>query len=324
MAELREPVADLRLKIYYLKDGKAPRENRHDGTWESLERFADIKYETLKASWEHDPPGLTSRLQSKLAEKFGFDVRWPEWQTGTAREFTQRYETKHPVAGKTRRTGAVIRPGRPEEGWHFDEHLAALELFAGDGSSQSAWSLLFTLTCNPAPLEGIEIAVRRGRLQIDCGAARTSEDEQGRLSSVRSFFIQTPRGELTLTAGGTSQKPSWDICSAKGPIGRVSPEEPICELYALAPGDVVKGRFIVYVKDLETSPHDKTIGDVLDAQALSSEGFSGPTGSPLARAAKERIANRIRQLKLPDGDQGWAELSRHARRFDAVDEDSRG
>ena len=320
MAERREAVAELRKKIFYLKDGSAPRQNRHGGTWDSFEGFTEIPYETLKASWEHDPPGLTSRLQSRLAQKFGFEVRWPEWLSGTAEKFREQYETWHPTAGKERRVGAVIRPGPPEEGWHFDEHLAALELFAGDGSSQSGWSLLFTLTCNPAPLEGIEIGVRRGRLQIDCGAARTSEDEQGRRSSVRSFVIETPRGALVLTAGGTSQKPSWDICSAKGPIGRLSPEEPICELYALAPGDIVKGRFIVYFKDLEASRCDRTIGDVLDTQAVSSEAFSGPTGSPLARAAKERIANRIRQLKLPDGDQGWAELSRHARRFDAIEE----
>ena len=124
-------------------------------------------------------------------------------------------------------------------------------------------------------------------------------------------------------SGGTSQRPSWDISSAKGPIGRISPEEPICELYALAPGDVVKGRFIVYFKDLEASPHDTTIGDVRATEPESREAIAGPTGSPLARAAKERIANRMRQLKLPDGDQGWAELSRVARRFEAVDDESR-
>ena len=291
MAELREPVADLQRKIVFLKDGAAARQNRHDGTWDAFVGFTEIPYSTLKASWEHDPPGLTSRLQSKLAAKFGFDVRWTEWLTGTAKEFGRRYEKLFPAIVKERLVGSALRPGRAEQEWHFDDHLAALELFAGDGSAQTAWSLLFTLTCNPSPLEGIEIAVRRGRLQIDCGGARTSEDEQGRHSSLRAFTIETPQGVLTLTPGGTSQRPSWDISNSKGPIGRLAPEEPICQLYALAPGDIVKGRFIVYFKDLETSQHDKTIGDVLDAESGETGGHCRPdrnaTGACGQRADRE-------------------------------------
>jgi hypothetical protein len=206
----------------------------------------------------------------------------------------------------------ATRPYAPQP--LVDPQLASIELHTHQPGPGEPWPVSVDLVCRPAWIEGVRIAVRRGRLYISCGDAHAGElkDRKGFPGGFRYL-----RGacEITLWPGGTSQLAVWDVEADPGPIGSLSLDE-FCLIFDLAPDDTIVGSFSAYIKDLDLA-HESD-GDGSAAPPEDSISFMRPDFQKLGSKAKQAVLKRLTAMNLPGGDDGWAHLCRAAIQFKEI------
>ncbi len=266
-----------------------------------------------------------------------------EFKNGFAEHFVVQYrdahshrqaeaeelESKCPTSGRKRRTSAARPqplPARYEErelglalkalpvkkDVPFDSQLATLDLFPQQAGAGEPWGLDFSLSCQPALVEGLKFAVTCGRLTVECGQA-SAGSHQERRALLDGRDIAGESGKVIFRVGGDEHTPSYGIEAETGYLGvLLLPEEfVLCKIHGLAPGDTIVARFAAYFQDLEFIGCDaKLSGSFAILRALAEPDFS---------EAKKRIIARIALRKLPNGDAGWAELCMDGRIFQRTD-----
>jgi hypothetical protein len=268
---------------------------------------------------------LSGTNQSRLAQRCHFRLDWPEWNdprvewntaTGerrdTADAFKQRYLREvqpQPKIGRLR----ASRPTPPEQA---DARLASVELNVSQQGSEEPWLVSADLICQPTPIEGMVIGVKRGALELHCDKAHIGALKD-RLGYPGGITPESREG-LYLRLTGTSQRPGWDV-DAKSTIGVLSLPADLCRLHGVTEGEAIEMRFSVYVKDLELVESEMDAEPEQGRPANQSYSFNRPGFQQLGRA-KHMILKRMAECQLPGGENGWAMLCRDGRQFDADDQ----
>jgi hypothetical protein len=334
--ERREPIHELDKKINFLIE--SPLAQKICGHRRSVNSFCEktgIARSTLREAIGGIKPNmLSSTAQRKLADKCRFAPEWEEWvdpkanqktpnekRKDTAADFEQRYlrENDSPAPSrpaKPRRTDVRLKVDRPYAAQAFDQHLGCVDLHASQPGAGDPWPIGVDLICWPAPVEGVVIAVKRGRLYIDCNKAHTT-DLKDRVGYPSGADYSREACKIIIRPGGTSQRPSWEVFADPGPIGLLALPHDFCLIFDAAAGDIITASFNVYIKDLDlVESHEPDCnGDVVPQEESIS--FMRPDFKKLGNA-KQKILKRLAELKLPGGDSGWAQLCRVALQFKEI------
>jgi hypothetical protein len=212
----------------------------------------------------------------------------------------------------SRRTKVRLQASRPYAPRAYDQHLASVELQASQPGPGEPLPVSAELVCWEAPVEGVVIAVKRGRLSFDCGEARADLKSH---ASEADHSRETRK--IILRRSGSSQQPVWEVI-ADGPIGVLSLPHDFCLVHDLAAGDVLTASFRVYIKDLDLVEPPETDGDEEARPQDESFSFMRPDFRKLGRA-KQRILKRLAEMKLPEGPDGWVELCSDKLKFQEID-----
>jgi hypothetical protein len=233
---------------------------------------------------------INGDIECELATKCGFDPGWPEWRTGTKLQFEKRGTARQADAT----TGPRLRAIRTAEPEACYEPIASLQLFASQPGRGEPWPLSADLVCQPARMEGVVIAVRRGWLTFHCG-----EGETERLEKRKGFPDGLAIGNATcLPAGAYTKRPSWEIYSISGPLGIVALPYDFCPISGLTPGCAITVTFSVYIKDLEDEEMtDGEEGEFGGTVQTGSDSFIRPGFTALG-SAKQKILKRLALKQL--------------------------
>jgi hypothetical protein len=278
---MTQSVKDLEAKIKFLAKALNTSENALLGA----------KRETVRSGYRTNR--LNDDIELELAQKCGFDLKWPEWRVGTKIDFERRFTQYHAVATTGPRLKA-IRTTQPESSY---EPIASMQLFASQPGPGESWPLSADLVCQPARMEGVVVAVKRGWLTFYCGEA-----EANRLNKRAGYPGGLVVGNATCTpVAAYTQRPSWELYAASGPLGIVPLPHDFCPVFGLTPGGTVIVTFSVYIKDLEdeemaevaenANKRDQDYRDP-DAPQSDSDSFIRP-GFPGLGAAKKKILKRL-------------------------------
>jgi len=334
--EQREPIHELDKKIKFLI--ASPLAQKICGHSRSMNSFCEktgIARSTLRGALGGVKPNmLSSTGQKKLADKCRFTTEWEEWvdlkadqktpnekRKDTAANFEQRYlrENHSPATSqpaKPRRTDVRLKVNRPYAAQAFDQHLACVDLHASQPGVGEPWPISVDLICWPAPVEGVVIAVKRGRLHIDCDKAHTT-DLKDRVEHLSKANYSQEACKIIIRPGGTSQQPSWEIFADPGPIGVLALPHDFCLIFDAAAGDTIAASFSVYIKDLDLVESHEPEGNGEIVPQEESISFMRPDFKKLGNA-KQKILKRLAELKLAGGDSGWAQLCCDALQFKEI------
>jgi hypothetical protein len=289
----------------------------HSSTFASFCRAIGINRSSLRSAKNKD--SVSPEISQLLATKLAFDPAWPEWKHGTCREFEVRYNKQH-ADPKTRalaskRTRNPLRVSRPRRHPPADELLASLQLGANQPHERDPFPITVELVCRPAPLGVAVVGVKRGKLRVNCGRARTTSIVE-RLGGNGPCIFEDRK--LIVFASGDNKEPIWLIESEAAPIGVLVFPDGICHVQEVQSGDVISAEFQVHVKDLSTADaeaEDETHNqDYPHGQSYS---FVRIDRQQLGAAAKNAILARLAQLELL-GDDPWATLCRDELQFEDV------
>ncbi len=225
----------------------------------ALARLIEVNENTLK---DYCKTGkISPDAERNLAKKFGFNTDWPEWVTGTREEFKKRYEKKPPQGSKKVRLKARYRPDKRIGNLKAHASLDLNIQQAGDGD---IIPMSFTINCNIAPLNSIDMGVRHVFIETysSSGEIMTLPRED------RMVFVpRSDNPEIKLQVAGNRHAPAWLVEAGEGHLGYISvPFDNIeqleeagedtaarkyfCPLGGVAEGDFVTLTMGVYLKDL--------------------------------------------------------------------------
>lgn len=328
--EAREPIYELEKKIRFLL-------KRLHKSVNSLHQKDRVSRSALRDVMEKHLDEMSRPVQTQLAKACHFGVDWEEWndphsnqktprekRRDTAERFEQRYLHENPSRARgqpaaPRRTGERLKVTRPYAAQAFDPHLASIELQASQSGPGEPWPVSVDLIFQPAPVECFMIAVKCGRLVIDCGQARTT-DLKDRVGYPDGADHSREACKIILWPGGNSQRPEWCVVADPGPIGLLSLPYDFCPIHDLSAGDIIAASFSAYIKDLDLveppEPHDgEEAPPRQDSISFMSPGFKN-----LGRA-KQMILKRLAETKLPEGPPGWVQLCSDALQFKEIGTD---
>jgi hypothetical protein len=323
-AENHEDPIAVPLKLDFLMRHPVPRRIlRHDPTMVSFANSLGVARKTLID--QRDKRRLSSYVQGLLAEKLKFRLDWPQWLTGTAEEFRNRYVEEHKAEDEIAACALPPRRHDPSiqlkvqrlvrdtsEGAPDDDrpNLASLTLFLRQVGPGEAIPISVELICQPEPVGSFEVAVYRGRLEIVSGAAPIAH-EPAPLASDAAHTLS--RNERTLTleranAGSNDGRIAWTVRSDKGPIGvlRLDDDVDLCRIAEPVGGDTIAAVFHAFVKDLdlaETDPDDEA-----DDRA-GPYSFLRPDGKPLSPNKRQLVKRFILKEELGPAPKGWYTLA---------------
>jgi hypothetical protein len=277
---------------------------------------------------------LSDRVADKLRQIYGIDENsecWGEFVEGCAREFANEYKQLHPLsegraepisAARERQTGLRVT-SRPLDVDFPDEHrgLAALDLSLQQAGPDEPWPVSFDLVCQPAPAveRGFQFGVKRGRLEIDPGAAEISPRTNERLGGDRPAIFPRDHPTRTITvdiANAKGRRPAWTVSSDHGPIGifRLDDEHVLCRVGGIAPEDEVTAVFKVLIADLEpVGLDDDDEDDDGDPDPYS---FVREDGKPLSLAKQKIIRRMLVKEEVGSPSDGWVIVASDGRRFE--------
>jgi hypothetical protein len=331
MREPREPIFELEQKVRFLLENPVVQERcGHNSSVNSFCRKTGVSRSVLRAVTEKHENKMSPLAQTGLARACNFRVDWEEWndphangqtlhekRKDTAERFRQRYlqENRSQSKGEPaapRRTGVRLMATRPYAPQAYDQHLASIELQASQSGPGEPWPISVELICWDAPVEWVVIAVKRGRLYMDCGNAHADPNGQPAEADYSRAACK-----ITIRRTRPSPQPSWEIIADPGPIGMLSLPHDFCLVHKLAAGDILAASFRVYIKDLDlVEPPQPPDGEDTPPQE-DSFSFMRPGLGKLGRA-KQTILKQLAALNLTEGPSGWVELCSDALQFKEI------
>ena len=227
---------------------------------------------------------LGAEHQQRLADYFGFSMRWPEWCSGfdesvtvrrpdTAEKFRHRYERDAPeylkprvheevVSGGARLVAANgssaerdtmerLKRGKRRQPVSPFGALAQIRIEPGQPSA-GASQVIVEISCHEANIKGSARAfsLRLAELVIECGEA------QGRQSAIPGFdddavVQKNSHGSVVFSWRGTMAALRWRASTTGLRIGSVVFDAGIVE--ELAHGDVLRASLWTWLKYIEVN-----------------------------------------------------------------------
>jgi hypothetical protein len=311
---LEEP-RDAFAKVHFLQTYALPRRFPGSETETDLAEKIGIKRETLRD--QRHKSRLSTNVQSALAKAFEFSIEWPEWQTGTAQEFEQKYKSIHPdrrPSAPERRTDIrlVRGPRRPPAPSRI-EGFVAVEI---DGSQfgPGTAAIDVMVSCGTPIIEGAHTTIRSGRIVLRCSpAVLTRNARDGWLTGQRT--IAGSRGPVHISfEAGTSGAPGWRITADGVSIGSIALDPDFAALEELAPGDEIPLEFGTWLPEIqEVSGLTDDPQPTADALAIvQGDGVELNVPAPKLSKMKQRIIACIRKTAvLAPHDNGYVVLASH-------------
>jgi hypothetical protein len=228
-----------------------------------------------------DRDRISEKALREIGRYFGFDVTWPEWESGSAYEFAIRYN-----AQSTYGTTEIEPPS-------FDNLLAGLSLWVGQDITLSPdgarlWPVSFSFRSQPSPsvVPGIEIALTKvfvfifARSDNDCSAI-WSETYPGNY---------VPEGSrVTLRLIGTNTRPGRLIVAEPGNyIEAIELPHDFYRVSGLNEQSLIQAYAAAYSKHLE--------GNNAVAESTDEYSFSGANdgkAEPLLSIQQARLVKRL-------------------------------
>jgi hypothetical protein len=233
-----------------------------------------------------------------------------EFNVGSAEDFIDEYRALHegyekanPPAVRAPPTKAAIpaatvllKEDLNADAESMQTELASLSLWTGQSEPTPGEAKLgFNLNCPDMATDGLTTGVKRGVLTFRCGDGHTTEakDRTGYPGGVAY------NGAKFTPLSVSKNEPSWLVTATAGAaIGIVGDAPPdFIRILNLMPGASVGADFTAPVREIETT-------------------FVLPQGQDQS-AAKRKIKKRLRELKLPGGEEGIAKLASAEIRFAA-------
>jgi len=329
----RHPIKDLQEKLRALCASViAQRVGDYRGN-DSAFGKATIGRDSLRSILNRRTCEIDAAHERTLAEVCQFRVDWPEWQTGTAKEFIERYEREHqhgpegranPISTVQERQTGLRLTSRLLDVDFPDEHaaLAELDLSFQQAGPDEPWPVSIDLVCQPAPTPkpGFLFGVKRGRLEIHPGEAKISRKTKERLGGdgpVTFAARDDPDRTITLEiANATGGRPAWTIWSDQGPIGifRLDDEQVLCRIADIAPRDEVTAVFKVFIADLEPLGLDDD--DDEDGNDPDPYSFACADGKPLSPNKRQIIRQMLVKEEVGSPADGWVVVASDGRLFE--------
>jgi hypothetical protein len=315
-----DPIA-AEMKLEFLMRHPVPRRVLgHEPTMVSFSDKLGVARKTLID--QRDNGRLSSYVQSTLAAKLKFRLDWPDWLTGNVEDFRNRYCHEHgsdaDAPTRIHDPAVKLRSERlvPAEKKDRERpNLASLSLFLQQAGPGQSLPVSVELVCQPEPVGNFEIAVYRGRLEIDPGAAEIPLDPPPLATDGPATMT---RGNRTVTlqryhASGAGRV-AWTVSAKDGPIGvlRLDDDQDLCLIGEPADGDIITAVLHVYVKDLDLAEPDPD--DEADDRA-DPYSFLRPDGKPLSPKKRQIIKGLILKDELGPAPEGWHALAEDRRRL---------
>ena len=281
---------DAQAKVHFLRTDPCPRRVLgHRSSFSNLIARLGNELEPRETYRDQVQGGkLQPGFQRLLATRLEFALDWPEWVTGTADDFAERYREHHKIT-EVQSGLSPLAPLRAD--WDYEckkleTPLGSLSLYTGQSAEQhmsvpGEFTATFDLHCPLYLGDGVKAQVLRGILAFDLG--------KGRTGTVKDRCNDLEVNNATLTVFSVDlNRPSWTVCARNGSgIGMVEtvPHD-FLKIFNLRPGNVISATFDVAVKNIETS-------------------FALPDAEN-KNAAKQKLKKRLLQLGLHGGEQGTA------------------
>lgn len=197
-------------------------------------------------------------------------------------------------------------------------NLASIDLFLQQSNAGAPWPVSFDLVCQPTPVSNFEIAVKRGQVELDPGAA-TLPGARHRLGGNGPvvFKLKNPEREITVeVANARSGRSSWDVSCRGKAIGvfQLDEEQTLCAIEDIAPSDAVTISFRAYVKDLQLAEADPDDDDEND-EGAGTYSFLRPDGKNLSPAKRKLIKAMLIKNELSPQASGFVEIAADRRAF---------
>jgi hypothetical protein len=302
----RRHIKDLAEKLDFLsRDEAAQKINGCSGVSDLARRcninvstFKNLKSKVAAERTSPDHKGtidlISSDHERAITNYCRFRLDWPEWVTGTAEAFKQRYlrEVKAVKAQESeeRRSDIPLFPRYSPQ--RARGRLAVLKMEAVLSNSSEQWPVKIALYCRDDNGYGI----CSGLVDLDCGEAHALRSE---CSFHQPYDVPGTNGTLRLGAG-PEHKPSWTVKARSGILDDVAPEEPYCIVRGLSPGDTITASFSICVKDFPGA----------------GKSLCGADGRPVTGPNKKLLLERIMAAALAHNDAGEVVLCSHAVTFE--------
>lgn len=328
---------ELSLKLNYLTREPTPRAVAHSGCGKALTSINQIArhFDVSATNFKRDDQRLSGTILARLMDLYGISFPSPCWTAftnGTATAFEDAYEKLHKagvVAGlpahdsqkltsapQPRRTDRPLKQGPDRD---IDRgpirSLCSIELTCGNtGHGDTVVGV--RIACGDAiiPVSPFSITVTAGRFEIDCGQAKATVDSCKGATGGARFDANGNSGVVHCKWDGDFKRPAWTLYAAGASIGTLVFEPGIlAKIVDLAPGDVIKGTFGTWLKDIasdESAPpriDDIAVVDRLGEQPQLPE-------QELSILQRKIIEHLRKSVLVPDAE-GFAVISSHELQF---------
>ena len=293
-------IAELSQKMHFLHNDPLPRRVAGMGDSKGLDPLCKLLELSEKRTAIRDQISrgvLDQGYQWAFANKFGFDLRWPEWRAGSTEAFKLKYKDKHelkadPVPPEI--TFVVLKEDMWAENAKVETPLASLSLRTGQSANVPGEIMLgFDLNCPEMVASGLTSGVKRATIFFDCGEARTSELKE------RTGYLtgEVFNGVRFTPVSVDINHPSWLAeAVAKTAIGMVGDiPASFIKIFNLRPGRSVSAAVSAYIKDVSTT-------------------FAIPDGQE-TDIAIQKIKKRLREMSISSDKTGEGVIAKAGIKF---------
>lgn len=329
MAEDAVYITDRADKLRFLRESDLAKEIAdHSGSEESFADAIGCARSTVNG-WINETThrrSIPTIVNNNIADRFKFPAaNWEPWLKKSAGVFKADYEklagqlkNEPTSSSRSRNTDLPLKQG-PDPGMVRGpiRGLASIELTCGN-TGRGDTVIGVNIACGDAfiSVSPYPITVRAGELEIDCGHARATEDSvKGAAQETFGRFDATgSAGMVRCKWSGDFKRLRWILDATGASIGTLIFEPGVlAKIVGLAPGDVIKGTFGTYLKDIESD--ESAPAKVLDQFTVVDRLGERPelAGEQLS-VLYNRIIEHLRKSVLTT-DEGFAVISSHELHF---------
>jgi len=325
--ENRELYFELDRKIQFLIDDEdAQRICGHSPSFSSFAQKTGVDRGQLAAAIGSPEAGdgrlvgdhkLSPTNATRIADKCGFDPTLPEWKSGTADAFKMKCQEHWRRQGMPTADVLLVRGIKVAPVPSEIPGLVSIEI---DGAQfgRGTVDIEIIVSCGVAMIHGRNVAVRAGRVELNCAeGAVTSEAYRTLRSGPRT--IPGSHGEVMVTySAGSKGKPAFRLDSVGTTIGNIELEPGFLALEGLTPQSVIRVSFGTWLMDI-TEPGGETdapADGLADGISLvRADGSEVPLPVQNLSVLKRKIIAALRKTAVLPDDHGFVQLATHELRF---------
>ena len=317
--------------LFLMEDKRALERFGHRPSVTSFSVLVRVDRKTLgKAIGNVDasPPevgdGRLSKMHSyRIAEAFDFDPECPAWKNQSADEFREICLDRW--SKRDQRPWALLARGTRQQPTTSNiSGLASIEI---DGAQfgYGTVDISIELSCGVVTLQGRQISIKSGRVELDCTKGELSEESRKLLRGPRRELSGSKGTVILQNQAGVRNRPAIRLDSATGTIGDIDLEPGLLAFHELRPDSVITVKFVTWLMDIQE------LDEVADAPAagfadgvaiVEADGSEAMLPSENLSVLKRKVIAVLRKEVLPvEEGTGIVRLASHELRFTAAAEE---